>query len=179
MLLIEFQHDVAVELDKHIDVTRNLSKIGWKRIGEGTFSTIYKSPDGKVALKVNHLPDPAFKKFTSVIKDHPSPHFPLISDIKTLRGGKTAYMMELLEPIKPKDKIKFKKFIMNCEYIGENPYSENSDVPYPSVHISDSFTTALKILGENKGNNSMDIHGDNIMRRNDGTLVIADPYSPL
>ena len=161
----------------------NLSKLGWTLMGSGYFSYVYEHPDKSYVMKITILPDPGYAEYVKLIKSHPNKYFPKISDMRVLKIHNSDYYVYLIEKLKT-----IPKYIRNTYSRAINQIISNPDrsinnlfpegVPEVITRNSD-LVAALKLIRSYARHTgySIDLHGENIMKREDGTLVITDPYS--
>ncbi len=154
-----------------------MRQLGWKMIGDGAYSIVYKNPKNDYVLKVNKVADRAFSYFVNLISKHQSIHFPHIKAIREFGGSLNAYLIEPLYSMKFPTIQKKKMFLENCIYFSDKPYASIEDAPYPTPTFPLSLKEDIQFLSINKSNYFMDIHADNLMQRKDKTIVIIDPYS--
>jgi len=174
-------------LDEHI-LNKKLKKLGWRAVGAGSFSTVYENATSPYLLKVNKYPDVGYSTFAKIAQAHPNKHFPKIGKIKKYEYDDDTYYIYLIEKLK------------------EIPGSSGSDIAQalskvlwfpigtPLARIFNKKTPkiftkqpgliqALNILNKATGigdgrdsDVSLDLHGENVMQRKDGTIVIIDPF---
>jgi len=179
------------------DLSEKLKKLGWTMLADpGAFSAVYGNPKKNYVIKINLNPDSAFADYASVIKKYRNKHFPKISDMKSMKFPDRGYMntyyvylIEKLHPISMDNKI-FAKLIsqimdmpttnINEIYkIFEEDWSriKNTKEVIAYFRKNPSLVRAARIAGRNIGGHCNDMHSGNIMQRQDGTVVITDPYA--
>lgn len=193
------------EVGKFIDAA--LRKAGYKFIGKGYDAQVWMKDEGTVVkiLMPESQENEAiesFKTFYSYVKKNPSPNLPVFKKVdgrevfKFELKGKPfmQFGMEQLHPIKEgsldewvvwmmadlsskgMDWAKAKEEMSNDndkhakEFVAQN---DSKMTEYKSLY--DTMTKLYKV-GIKKGY-GWDPHTENVMQRNDGTLVITDPWS--
>ena len=171
-----------------------LLRRGWKMVGGGAFSDTWLHPKGELILKINRRSDPAYDRFIDVIQKYPNPHFPKIMDAKQIIGGRWPYgiyLIEKLEKLSMDKKYIFSQALHNIAIhpdMTRNQLSEQTNDTYTDYEnlkfqecmktMPDSLMEAMRIIGRNCPVKSyFDLHPGNIMQREDGTIVIIDPYA--
>jgi hypothetical protein len=188
--------------EEWLDIEDIMTERGWTKIGEGQYATCYTKPNYNYVLKVNYTPDPAYEKYTSIIKQFRNKHFPIISDSKTLtvnelgqKYNMCAYLIEKLNPLPEFYDGEYALFVIGAKMIMKNPQLPSSELRreiekiraiyqydedyFPEILFSDkSLLEACRIVGRFSKifYYNIDIHPANIMVRNNGTFVITDPY---
>jgi hypothetical protein len=172
-----------VDMDDVRNLNSSLKKFGWNNIGFGSFSIVYENPKKNYVLKVNKTQDTGYALFVNLIRKYPNKHFPKISDLKRMEIDGSLYYIYLIE--------KLSEFIHPYAYSianGLNIIAKYNPAPkYFYSYMNENqikfllkqpeLIKAARILGKHHGRHFMDIHKQNIMVRNDGTLVIIDPYA--
>ena len=169
-------------------ITKMLEQNGYKKIGEGSKSYIYKKND--IITKVSYKSDDCWYKFANISIKYNNKHFPKIYDMKTYNYNNdmnfVAYM-ENLKEINYND-LDYKKMYEIYDILKHfddsilddiiNDYYDNNETEkllklYPDKK---ELIKAISILLIYKGSCSFDIHPLNVMKRNN-TLVIVDPWN--
>jgi dephospho-CoA kinase len=193
------------EVGKFIDAA--LRKAGYQFIGKGYDAQVWMKDEGTVVkiLMPESQENEAiesFKTFYSYVKKNPSPNLPVFKKVDgrevfkfTLKGKPfMQFGMEQLHPIKEgsldeyvvwmmadlsakgmnwakaKDEISKDQDERAKEFNAQN---DSKMAEYQSLY--DTMTKLYK-AGMKKGY-GWDPHTENVMQRNDGTLVITDPWS--
>lgn len=171
--------------DRFDSVTNKLENLGWRKLGQGLFGVTYQNPKYPYIIKV-FSDDPGYKKwFDFVRKNQNNPHVPKIRGYKMILDDRAmAIRIEKLKPIS-KEKFRLVDDINNAlsmpsllnysrDYYNalkirklENLYNK-----YPDHHaLIDLFNRI------NTGIAFVDLHDQNVMERDDGTIVITDPFA--
>lgn len=195
---------VSKEVNKHLSnpnynpnrneyaLSKLLRNLGWQLLSlDGYFSDVYGNPNKDYILKINKRPDSAYNAYVALIKKSNNPHFSKISDLKVLNIKGQKYYIYLIEKL---DVL----YVLNID--GDDYYADlirlfNDIIRYPNDNIFTSrypteilqymqknpkLLQAIKIISKyyyKSSGISLDLHGNNMMKRNDGTLVITDPFS--
>lgn len=166
-----------------------LLTLGWKRLGAGSFSSVFQNPKKNYVLKINKRHDEGYEHFVRLIHRYPNKSFPRISDMKNLDIDGENYYVYLIEKLSKIPERTAEKYAYIFAHVIDNPTdslaqlfnSENwSYLPHSTPQIfrrNPALITALRVIGRNIGYFGNDIHLHNIMYRKDGTIVIIDPYS--
>jgi hypothetical protein len=134
-------------------------------------------------MKITVNPDPGYAEYVKLIKSHPNKYFPKISDMRVIKIHNSDYYVYLIEKLKTIPAYRSNTYINAICRIIQNPdRSINSLFPegIPEVITRNSdLVDALKLIRSYSRHTgySIDLHGENIMEREDGTLVLTDPYS--
>ena len=179
-----FKDNIKLYLD--INLNKNLNKLGWTKAGAGAYSSVYKNPNKSFVLKINKRPDKGYEEYVNVIKRYRNKHFPRISDMKVMKIGKDNYYVYLIEKLKALPRSDLIAFdikdaidaLYGCDYkdMGESLLEYFDKMPL--FRRNPDLIRAVYIVANNIGYNfDIDIHGGNIMKRADGTIVITDPYA--
>ena len=166
------------------DLGITLNNIGWKKLDNGLYSTVYANPNKPYILKVNNRPDRAFAWFALLTHKFPNIHFPKIGNAKFTKIGNFNYYIYLIEKLKlilpDQTAVTISDF---CNAAASQWYSPIQDViaqfSFEEFPVDKELAAALRILGKYKKKCRLDIHENNVMQRADGTLVIIDPYTIL
>jgi len=166
-----------------------LKKLGWNCEAEGYFSSVWVNDNKPFVLKINEQPDRGYAHFVSVVKKHRNKHFPVISDQKEMEIAGRKYYIYMIEKLKPinylaaareylnifSKVIRFPADSLKSLFNEDNAYS----YPQPPTILLDnpSLVKALRIIGNNFAGFVNDLHAGNIMQRDNGTIVIIDPYA--
>jgi hypothetical protein len=178
---------------------KKLKKMGWEFLDDGAYSNVFANPKKDYVLKINKFPDNGYATYVNMIKRARNIHFPKISDMKHLDiflDGYTkiyyVYLIEKLYEFKY-DEGTFladivKKMIehpnatnaywFSEEFLNIISYRDRDIQELIKKYVTPSLIAATKIISHNTDINNckIDMHGRNIMKRNDGTIVITDPY---
>ena len=177
--------EIAEQLEK------KLKKLGWEEIGMGCFSSVFRHPHKSYVLKVNQYPDKAFQKFAEISKKFPNRHFLKVGDTKVIEFNGRPYYIYTLEKLYPVTSLPAGLEVFSAarflEWVADHPWASIAEFLLGRFNPSNtliqwvqnhpSLIKACQILGKNKLRVTIDIHEDNIMQRNDGTIVIVDPFS--
>ena len=172
-----------------------LKKMGWKLLDLGKYSAVFEHPKKNYVLKVNFVPDKGYAQYVNIIKHSRNPHFPKISDVKTLtvksRNNKnhkdttrsfSVYLIEKLYPLAKEERRTLSEALENIvdwpSHSLADIFNKIYGIAIPSIlEEHPVLVKAARIIGKNKGIFYNDLHAGNIMKRKDGTIVITDPYS--
>ena len=169
--------------DDRIILEDNLKALGWYEVGTGAFSIVFaNAKKSSYVLKLNKQPDPGYEQYVNLIHDHPNKYYPHISDKKLLKAGEQNFYVYLIEKLQPYGAYAdsrsdaLEKIIANYKSNIRDIFPEG--VP-DFILNNNELMEALKWLRiySRKFGFSIDIHGENIMQRENGDLVITDPYS--
>lgn len=136
-----------------------MTENGFRRIGSGKYGVAYAHPQKDYILKV-FMRDAAYLKWLDFAKRHPNnPHVPKIRG-KAVKLGKLlmAVRLEKLE----RASGNYQSFINKVTDIESYP-----DATPAEKEIGDFLASNERLL---------DLHGENVMMRKDGTYVIVDPF---
>jgi hypothetical protein len=161
-------------------LNNTLKKYGWTYTTQGLYSSVYVNPNKNYVLKLNKHPDPGYAKYVTLIKNYKNPHFPIISDLKQININNKIYYVYLIEKLKQYSDNNVVKAIKYVSTFPSLPLREiYREEEIPTILLTHpKLEKALRIVGRNLGPRmSLDLHSGNIMQRNDGTIVITDPYS--
>ena len=165
--------------DLYDELTDRLEKMGWEFHDSGYFSSVFINPRKNYILKVNTIPDEGFNYFVNLIKRYPNKHFPIVSNLRLIKTAAHDYYMYYIEKLYPVQYLVEKDISTYCLHHAykrynhtPNPYSSDSEY----VKNNPDFARALDIVLQYHGKFGIDVPGDNIMQRQDGTVVITDPY---
>ena len=159
--------------------------MGWTPLNSGAYSDVYKNPRKNYVMKVTTEPDYGYAKYVDLIKRSRNPHFPKISDRKTFTVRGDDYDIYLIE------KLRHLEWDIATQYVNIFRNIIWTRVANLRVDLNDLYNnnipkilsqnpklvSALEIIGENSSDQELDIKNDNIMERDDGTIVITDPYA--
>jgi hypothetical protein len=162
-----------------------MKKMGWHLIGTGFFSNVYFNSKKKFVLKINTRPDLEYQRYVDVIKKYKNKHFPMISDIKKIRIGGNIYGVYSIEKLKELNHDNwnmvsaiFYEFELRRNSSSKKFYNDMEENEKQFLDNNPEFVKALEIVKSNKQKSrELDLSPDNVMQREDGTLVITDPYS--
>lgn len=150
-----------------------LKKKGFIKIGSGSFSDVYaRSRKARYVIKINKEPDDALRYLDWGHKKK-SKFAPKIISKKKFRNG--TYIVQM-ERVNKCTKREF-DLVDDALSITSNYYSKEYN-DKKIIKIEKRFKGIIKFLKEyrRKFRYSIDIHPDNVGKRNDNHLVIFDPY---
>lgn len=176
------------------DISKKLSLLGFERIGEGSYSEIYRAPNSNAVVKVTQHEDKCWLNFAKLAQKHYKrfENFPKISKMKQYQSedGETflfAFMeslqlinanSEIYQTVKEiEDKLSNDYTFVDLEDIiigkedGVTIFSE-FDEEYKSL-----IRTLALIEFKRDPGCEPDLHFGNIMLRNGKTPVIIDPWA--
>ena len=160
-----------------------LNGLGWTYLDQGAFSFVFMHPDKPYVLKLNYLEDPGFANYVKLIRANPNKYFPKISDAKTLTVVDENYEVYLIEKLYHFESETGKEYSRVIRSIVTHPHtSVNRLFPYgvPSFILENpELINALKLIRKfsRQIGYKMDLHFNNIMQRENGDIVISDPYA--
>jgi len=171
------------------DIIELLQKLGFEKRGSGYYGRAYVSPLTSFVVKIFTNEDRNYLKYVTdyVKKNRNNPHLPRIYKvIPDVGSGESMVIMEKLYHLS--DNEMQSKLIAMIEYFGDlgkyNPkWFTKEGIRYfmNKSHINkiiDDFPLlAMAIVDMAKifGTTYTDMHYGNIMKRDDGTLVLTDP----
>lgn len=169
------------EIDDLGDIEALLDTYGYELIGQGSSGYVFVSPSSKFILKVYSPNDRGYTTFLNyVMANQSNPHLPKLRG-KPFKfdknGGWIAVRMEWLNPITYHSDEYFDTFVDYTDYIVRSPrmgYNEFSRPMQDWIDEHQDYYDTLKSLSKVWG--EWDIHVENIMQRNDGTMVLIDPF---
>jgi len=164
-----------------------LRKLGWVPIGEGEFGVVFRNENKNYVLKVSKNPDPAYASYVKMIKDNPNEYFPKISDIRSMMVEDKEYYMYLIERLQTlnRESAYVVGSLLKWLSQGQSPneiknYLIKDDwrAIFDSIISNEELLRAILLIGNmaKKHKFRLDIHHENVMQREDGTIVITDPY---
>ena len=171
-----------------------LRRHGWTCFSMSSkYSNVYCNPKYRYVLKINKRPDIGYENYVQLIHKKRNKHFPHISDRKEIMvGGEKyyAYLIEELYHISDRDRARYLAEIFR-DYVKGRQYDMNITKIFSSVHCypegipeelknDRSLREALDMIARESilgGEFKLDLHNENIMEREDGTVVITDPYA--
>jgi len=194
--------DTAYAFGGQVGFEITLSKLGWTRFGNGNFSSVYSNPKKNYIMKISDKPDEGYAEYVNLIKKTRNKHFPKISDIKFLEipvimyhvTKDVKYYVYLIEKLYSINinTIQNGNYPMSattagsyCHSVAYNywkdlttVFSDNDEDVPKFLKRNPSLVQALQFVGKNASVNVwLDIKGENLMQRLDGTIVITDPYA--
>lgn len=174
-----------------ISIAKKLEKLGYKFKGRGTYSDIYVNPDSQVIIKVGRGKDPCWEAFANIVKGpgKGNPWFPRIAGLQTIQSRHGTYFIAFMEKLNnlSKDNIRFVNWV-DKHFDKLQRGQTNIDLYYDALHddlfppyvnekIDKKFVEALELLNEHMPDGcSNDLHEDNFMERDNGQIVIIDPF---
>lgn len=171
--------------DRFNSLEIELARQGWKRIGKGAYGVVYEHPSFPYVFKIFY-DDPDYFKYFNWAKQHQdNPHVPKIKGKYIKINNKTyAVRMEKLEPLTSVDTT-IKKYVdPNLQAKSKLNISHYDNIDKLSLYsnlefLKENFPDLYDVINYVKTNFpliSQDLHGGNIMLRND-TIVITDPVA--
>ena len=167
--------DMSYSPSEYNNLSKQLKKLGWNPVGQGTYAAVYENPKFNYVLKIFTHEDDGYKKYLNYIMANQSnPFVPKLRG-KLVKLSATAYAvrMEQLQPIE--DDSIFNKYIdpkltHNREWSPIEQVFNESNHPF----LKKKFPQLYDMI-TNKSFNLNDLENeDNIMRRGK-TIVITDP----
>jgi len=173
------------------EIFKEFKKSGGKNIGYGAFGLVYYHPKWPYVLKT-FKSDDAYLKFVRYAYDNPHPSFPkfygkpqrVSPKIQSINDKRYLVRIEKLKPISKKafDKIDFRlvdffKLIHNPDDVSEKEQYKLLNMQSDIGELSKSVYRLLEGLYLIRSNLGLqeDLHDGNVMVRNDGQFVWADP----
>jgi hypothetical protein len=187
--ILFFKNQRTRKVSADVELDEQMNRLGWKEVGSGMYGIVYANENKSYVLKITKDYDSGYEHYVNVIHRFPNKHFPKISDMKKLRIGKRNYYIYLIEklitiPTITGDKIAEYFDTAIDAYFGVSRSQMDRELNLyfhnrvPKVIANDpSMREALYIVANKQGKVFSDMHGGNIMKRKDGTIVITDPYS--
>ncbi|AUR92239.1 hypothetical protein NVP1170O_126 [Vibrio phage 1.170.O._10N.261.52.C3] len=151
---------------------RLLLNIKSKEVITGTaFATVYVHKD-RVFKYYNS--DIGYDSFLDFTKSYSSKHLPRVYNVwNHPLGGKIVEMEKLL----PLDDAVMDKFYYNYDRATELGYYEKDPCLWEDIVEEGSLKKLMIKLWQHPFKGSWDLHGGNIMKIEDGTWVITDPWA--
>jgi hypothetical protein len=138
---------------------------GYRKLGKGHFGAVFSN--GKNVIKV-FKEDRGYENFLKFAQSHPNKHYPVIVKGPLSISGTELKMVKLekLFPLSKEDIEKLHIFLFG-------PSSEEENTIWKA---DEELFNAFRNVNIHKGDNLMDLHSANVMKRSDGTFVITDPW---
>jgi hypothetical protein len=175
--------------DAYKNLMQAMSKMGWIYLDSGAFSKVFVHPKKKYVIKINSTTDNAYRRYVYVIHKFRSPHFPKISDLKKIEINGDEYYVYLIEKLQKITGPFIVELSKNIKQIAVKPnatlkniyyndyYEEQEEIP-EFILQNPSLVRAARIIGRRVAKEDwVDLNTGNIMKREDGTIVITDPYA--
>jgi hypothetical protein len=156
------------------NLSKQLKKLGWRPIGNGTYAAVYENPKFNYVLKIFTHEDLGYKQYLNYIMNNQSnPFVPKLRG-KMVKLSATAYAvrMEQLQPIE--DDSIFRK------YIDPNPTSKHMGTVIKKVFGKSNHPFLKKNFPQlydmtRQPFNLDDLETENNIMRRGNTIVITDP----
>ena len=167
----------------YYELWSTLKNLGWSYLNEGCFSYVFYNPTKPYVLKLNFNEDIGFANYARFISDHPNRYFPRISDAKTLKVEDEEYEVYLIEKLYHYASEEGREYARIVKAIVTTPNRPIRQLfPYgaPSFILENpELIEALKLIRKfsRQTGYKVDLHSQNIMQRENGDMVITDPYS--
>ena len=166
------------------DVTLQLKRYGYHKIGGGAYGLVFISERHPYALKVFYN-DPAYINWLEYCKkNQDNPYIPKIKGkyIRVIPEKEVyAVRMEKLEPCNLDKYAEFNKVVSRkvYEYDDHTYYIVHGSLKEPTMPIDDHLQEVLNFLLNirQKNKHTVDLHHNNIMQRLNGQLVVVDPLA--
>ena len=167
---------VSVKDTRAYNLLSMLADAGFVFVGSGCFGMVVRHDTcPEVVFKISARLNDAYGAYALYARDCAgNPHLPVIYDIQTGHGCMVVALEELHKVHWYGDLISVQYEINSAAQAG----GEGEMMPdswHPTAQ--DAIECAYEIGCYFNGVASIDIHGDNVMQRADGTLVITDPVS--
>ena len=170
------------------DGVSELKKLGWNRLSQnmGKYSSVYVNPKKNYVLKVMENHDLGYIAYVNLIHSMNNIHAPRISDMKELNINGVIHGIYLIEKLYPLSIDAFRigeacsKVARYHEFRLKDCFTGYDDGIPEFLRDTPSLVELLRKIGEHyspENGINLDIHELNIMTRQDGTLVVTDPYS--
>lgn len=175
-----------------------LYTLGWEKLSEGAYSFVYENDKKNYILKVNFKQDLGYDQFVKLIHRRRNKHFPRISDKQQLSFASYNYNIYLIEKLIkiPEPYCQYYSSIISAimrlyheemnpslkmvlDYLQKNYFTKREFQKGKQFILSNpDLVKAAAILGTAQKYHKLynDLHAKNIMKRDDGTIVIIDPY---
>ncbi len=168
------------------DLVKAFKEDGGTFLGSGQMGEVYTHPSWNFALKLYN--DEIYTKFVRFAIKNPHPSFPkfygspreIIPNFKRTRRMNTIHIIRI-EKLQPSDLKMTNRQLDNMIYRGIHVIRTNAE-DHEILGLfakNPKFRTLCEgwnILLDLRWDTGMDIHGDNIMQRDNGDYVIIDPF---
>lgn len=169
---------------------------GWKLLGQGLYSVVLAKPESNFVIKISIINDTGFNRFVLMTHKYKNPHFPNITNVRRINiKGRIffIYLIEKLHPIKMNifyhKLLEFISLVVNGHSVEQliNKFNEGmfpqGDKIAEYLEKHPSMMEAINLIHKSpvnmKSSYDFDLHTNNFMQREDGTIVITDPYVEL
>jgi len=174
---VAHQYFKSDSYDAKYELQKQLKKLGWKELGSGAFSHVWENPNKSYVLKINSQPDIGYATYVKIIKKHKNKHFPKISEMKVWKVGRHKFYIYAIEKLYRVTGQSSRDLAYELGNIMEDPKRPlekllKHQTKYLRNHPD--LVKAAIIIGKD-GDGIIDMHGENIMQRKDGTIIITDP----
>ena len=160
------------------EIDQFMEKYGFKEVGSGAYATVFINDDYPFALKI-FMKDSGYVEWLKFCKaNQDNPFVPKVRG-NLVKIYKTVYAvrMEKLKPIVLSD---FSKLIVDNEL--NNLYYKNVLIKREKIQNNTIDLTGNKYIDSiieifKRNSKILDLHSGNMMKRDDGQIVIIDPFS--
>ena len=167
---------------------QKMAEMGWtKVVTMGGYSDVFIKPNEPYVLKINKRPDEAFAHFADIAMAYPNIHFPKIGNVRQITYDNRIYYIYAIEKLNnianEGEAIEISMFCSN--FVGGEHIKDSWWAPQMVQQLTRHFPkfagqeksllVALNLLRRNRADYRIDIHFNNIMKR-DETIVIIDPF---
>lgn len=175
-------------ISKH-QVILMMQRRGFKLLGDGSFGVVFQSPKSKEVLKL-FFNDSGYIEFIKIVSKNPQCiHFPKFSSFHKFPNWNSWYAIKL-EPLNKITDSEWNRYdwlgaAMRFYKYDDWPLDISKSIR-KSAEIGmknyPSLAKAVQILEQGRINSTKpwpkeDLHGENVMKRADGTIVIIDPFA--
>lgn len=160
------------------DVEPIMLKAGWEIYGSGYYGQVYGKDDKSYVLKVYDSKDRPYTDFLKLVTANPNPHYPKIFG-KPIKVTSQYWALRMEKLIPAKNTLHLDIYLFARDK-GPNPRNDLQVEEYGKImaylETQPQLKQALDLIIDNLiPPYRSDLHGDNLMKRQDGTLVIIDP----
>ena len=144
-------------------------------LGTGYFGSAYHRPNKNEVVKVYN--DPAYHEYAKYARDHhhEDPHLPKITSVHRIKGTQLGVArMEKLNPTSMGDKWGDSQASRE-PWVGKNDDFEEAVKKHPTMKAT--LTKAHQHMASKGHKVWADVHSGNVMKRDDGTPVLTDPFA--
>ena len=164
-----------------LDIEAYFSQRGFKMEGEGSFGIVMSHPKLDYVIKIFDMSDAGYINFVKHAKASRSKHFPVfIGSPKKVSKRWAAIRMEKLNRFNDYDVAKSMSYLNNYIRLYHEGRMSSQQVKDAMDSVKDDIPKSLMLaifsLGKNQNERTADLRMDNIMQRDNGDIVITDPW---
>jgi hypothetical protein len=141
-------------------------KYGFEIIGKGVYANVYHHPSKTYVIKFFESISEVkgYIQFIKFCKNNKNKHLPIIGNVFKIKDSRYyAVKLEKLYPINEQD---WKKIFLLFNKINTNTLDS----------VNDNDIDLVLLMKQLKNINPIDLHDENFMKRDDGVIVIIDPW---